>query len=211
MQILLFDLDNTLYAATTGIALALDTRMTDFVSRTLAIDPLAARELRRRYLAQYGTSMRGLATEHGVDIEDFLHEIHDLEFDTLLARDPLLDDLLGQLRARKAIFTNAPREHAEAVLRVLGVAHHFAAIYDIRFAEFLPKPNLPFYHAVLAALDSQPHAATFVEDSIQNLVAARELGMATVLIGAAPHPAADVVFPDIYATLRHLIAQEAAS
>jgi putative hydrolase of the HAD superfamily len=208
MSIALFDLDDTLYHHSTAISGALDARMTAFISRELQIDMAATRALRRDYLRRYGTSVAGLVAEHGIDAEWYLREIHDLPFDDLLMADPQLDVLLGQLRARKAIFTNAPREHAENVLRVLGIAHHFEAIYDIRFAKFLPKPNLAYYHAVLAALDARAEDATFVEDNVQNLVAARELGMRTILIGDSPHPAADAVFPDVYAAIRHLIAQE---
>ncbi len=56
------------------------------------------------------------------------------------------------LPQRKAVFTNGSTGHAGRVLAALGVTDQFEAVFDIRIANYLPKPCPEPYHAVLAAL-----------------------------------------------------------
>ena len=188
----LFDLDNTLYPAHSGVSATLDRLMTEFVQRICRVSPVEAEQLRQGYMARYGTTMRGLQLEHGVDVE------------SLLARDARLDAALAALPLRKQIFTNAPTEHAARVLAALGIGRHFDHVFDIRFARCVPKPDMAFYHAALRVLDVAPHQVVLVEDTARNIPPARQLGMTTIFIGAAPAVAVDVVVPDIYAAVAWL-------
>lgn len=205
----LFDLDNTLYSSTRRVAQIFDQRITEYVQNFLGLDTAAAVQVREEYFLAYGTTLRGLQHHYTIDPEDYLRYVHDLEISAFLALDAELDRLLGQVRARKVIFTNSPEEHARRVLEALGVAHHFEQIFDIRFCRFQPKPSPEIYPLVLEALDVPGHQAVFVEDSARNLRPARELGLKTILIApdqpsGAAH--ADVVVPDIIAAL-HVVLE----
>ena len=213
ISVVLFDLDNTLYPASSGMMQSVDTRITDYIQNLLGLDPTEAWELRRRYFLDYGTTLHGLQQHHNVDIDDYLAYVHDLALESLLASDAELDHLLGQVGALKAIFTNSPTEHARRVLGALGISHHFAQVFDIRFFEFSPKPHPLGYQRALDVLGVSGGQTLLVEDTLKNLAPARDLGMRTILVGPEPvgevARLADYVVPDILAALRVVLELEA--
>ena len=201
----LFDLDNTIYPASSGVMKGVDVRITEYVRNLLGIDIQQAQELRRHYYLTYGTTLNGLQRHHAVDAEHYLGYVHDLAIESFLTSDAELDHLLSQLAATKAIFTNSPAEHARRVLRAMGIERHFEHIFDIRYSGFRPKPDPVVYQSVLETLGVGGAAAILVEDTAQNLLPARALGMTTILVGE-PSPAdaalADQVVPDVLAAVR---------
>jgi putative hydrolase of the HAD superfamily len=204
----LFDLDNTLYPSSAGVDAALHVRMNAFVKRVVGCDDETAAALRHAYFLKHGTTLRGLQSEYSFDVEDYLEFVHDLALEELLAADAELDALLEQVPARKAIFTNASSQHAERVLRQLGIARHFDRIFDIRYAQFQPKPHPDAYQRILAELGASPARTVLIEDSARNLPPARALGIATVFIGEplpGAAPPADLVAPDVRTALRVLL------
>ncbi len=184
MKLIVFDLDDTLYSATSGVFARMDKKINAFVMRELGLAPDAADRLRRDYWRRYGTTLRGLMLHHGVDPERFLQEVHDVRPHELLGPDPELDAALAAIPARKVVHTNAIREHAERVLAALGVRHHFAAIYDIRFDAYRPKPNARALARILRQEGAKPHETLVVDDQPANLAAAARLGCRTVLVSA---------------------------
>lgn len=208
---ILFDLDSTLYPASSGVALAFEERMGAYVQQLLGVDAAAAAQIRRRYSTELGTTLRGLQAYHAVDVEDYLRYVHDIELATFLAVDAELDRLLGEVQFTKAIFTNAPLEHAERVLAALNIAHHFTRIFDIRLAGFVPKPDRAVYDLVLDMLQVAPSEVIFIEDTPGNLAPARALGMTTILISDHADAASmevDHVVPNVLAALRIVLAYQ---
>ena len=63
----IFDLDNTLYAADSGIFQQVHELMGKFIENNLKIDINKAKELQRKYYKQHGTTLRGLMDNHGID------------------------------------------------------------------------------------------------------------------------------------------------
>jgi putative hydrolase of the HAD superfamily len=207
----LFDLDSTLYPASSGVPLQFEQRMAAYVQQLLGVDADEAAQIRKRYSTELGTTLRGLQTYHEVDIEDYLRYVHDIDLATFLAVDAELDRLLGEVRYGKAIFTNAPREHAERVLQTLNIAQHFSHIFDIRFAGFVPKPNRAVYDMVLDMLQVAPSEVIFIEDTPGNLAPARALGMTTILIDDQADAASmqvDHVVPNVLEALRVVLAYQ---
>ena len=78
---------------------------------------------------------------HDIETESYLQYVHDVALDAFLQSDEHLGEILAALPARKAIFTNSPHEHAERILHTLGIAEHFERIFDIRFFDFVGKPD----------------------------------------------------------------------
>ncbi len=181
------DLDNTLYAADSGVFARMDKRMTAFVARELDITPAAANELHVKYWKQYGTTLRGLMLHYGMEPEAFLHDVHDIRVHEMLAPDTELNQALDRLPGRKVIYTNSIREHAERVLQALDVAHHFTAIYDIRFDHYQPKPSAASLSMLIQLEGAAPSRTVVIDDMEDNLEAARSIGAKTVLISAR-HP-----------------------
>ncbi|MDQ7011555.1 MAG: pyrimidine 5'-nucleotidase, partial [Mariprofundaceae bacterium] len=77
-ELAVIDLDNTLYAADSGVFARMDRRMTAFVSHELGVDAETADRLRLKYWREYGTTLRGLMLHHGMEPEPFLHDVHDI-------------------------------------------------------------------------------------------------------------------------------------
>ena len=185
----LFDLDDTLYPASTGLFEQVSSRITRRIGEILDLPEPAARTLQRAYWRKYGTSLRGLVVEHGVDPEPFLAYVHDVPVEELLAPDPALGAMLRALPGQRHVFTNGPSEFADRVLLRLGVRDAFTELFDIRHAEFVPKPDpIPFARA-LARLGAAPSAAVLVDDAPQNVAQGRALGLRTVWL-RSPHSVA---------------------
>jgi len=176
------DLDNTLYAADSGVFARMDKRMTAFVAKELDVAPEEADRLRVKYWKEYGTTLRGMMLHHGMEAEAFLHDVHNIDAHEILKPDYELDAALARLPGRKVIHTNGILEHAERILAALGIAHHFDAIYDIRFNNYIPKPNKETLSMLIKAEGCKPERTLVVDDMADNLKVARELGCKTVWI-----------------------------
>src|SRR3546814_9487043 len=74
-----FDLDNTLYPASCNLFAQVDRCMGEFICRHLDLDWEAARALPKQYFRDYGTTLRGLMTVHGLQPADYLAYVHDID------------------------------------------------------------------------------------------------------------------------------------
>ena len=212
MDVLLFDLDNTLYPPERDLFNLIDVRINRFMVEQVGIPESAVDALRREYWAAYGVTLQGLIRHYAVDPEAYLHYVHDVDVTTRLAPDPQLRGMLAALPQRKAVFTNGSSCHADRVMAALGVADQFESVYDIRVAGYRPKPYPEPYRAVLADLAVAPERCTMIEDSRENLRTAKQLGMTTVLVGAGATPEyVDLHLPDVRALGAALNPVEIAS
>ena len=181
-----FDLDDTLHDASHAIFRAIDSRMTSYVERHLAVDRAEADRIRRHYWLRYGATLLGLVRHHGVDAHHFLHETHDFEVVELLRAERGLGRLFARLPGRKVLLTNAPARYASAVVRALAIHRHLGARYSIEtmrvHGTFRPKPSRSMLRHMLARERVRRGGAVLVEDSAANLRAARAAGFRTVLV-----------------------------
>jgi putative hydrolase of the HAD superfamily len=181
-----FDLDNTLYPATSDLWPKIDERITLYMMRMFGFDALSLRALQKHYYLRYGTTLRGLMSEHGVDAEAYLAYVHDVDRSSL-AEDVPLAEGVAALPGRKFIFTNGSRRHAQDTAKRLGVDHLFDDIFDIVASDFIAKPDAVAYDRFFAAHDINPARAVLFEDLERNLIVPYERGMTTVLVH--PHEA----------------------
>jgi putative hydrolase of the HAD superfamily len=180
-----FDLDNTLYPASTLYDIIGD-RMTRYVMRATGLDAVEAERLRDRYHLEFGATAVGLQHHHGVDPLHFMADVHDVD-PAVVEPDPELDALMARLPGRKIVFTNGGGGHAERVIGQLGLAHHFEHLFDLETSGFVPKPVKAAYEQLVARFGVAPGAAAMIEDTLRNLEPAHDLGFLTVLIGPV-HP-----------------------
>ena len=174
-----FDLDNTIYPAECNLFAQVDVRIGDYIAEALDMPRDEARRLQKGYFRRYGTTMKGLMQEYGVDPHHFLDYVHDIDYSPVPPSSDLAS-VLDRLDGPKYIFTNGSVKHAEAVLDRLGVAGLFIDIFDIAAAGFDPKPLDPFYDLFLDRHGMDPGATVLVEDIAINLKPAHERGMTTV-------------------------------
>lgn len=183
MNCILFDLDNTLYAPDRHLFGLIDKRINSYMHEVVGIPLEQVDKLRRSYWQRYGVTMQGLMRHHHVDPEDYLHYVHDIDVPSRLSPDPALRQALQSLPQRRAVFTNSSLGHSERVLQALGLDDLFEEIYDIRVAGYLPKPYPEPYRAVIDRLGAAASDCIMVEDTVENLLTAKQLGMGTVLVG----------------------------
>ncbi len=174
-----FDLDNTLYPASCGLFAQVSQRMTAYICEYFSLEREVALERQRDLFVRYGTTLRGLMVEHGVDPEPFLEHVHRVDFE-LVQPNPLLALKLGMLPGRKLIFTNSSRRHAEQVMARLGITEHIEQVFDISDADYIPKPDTACYAALLDRHQVNAATACMIDDIAFNLPPAKSLGMTTV-------------------------------
>lgn len=177
----LFDMDNSLYPARVNLFGQIDKQMESYVGRLLSLDSAGAREVQKRYFHEYGTTLRGLMLNHGVDPHDFLDYVHDIDF-SVLQPDPHLGETLKKLPGRCFVFTNGDKAYAEKVLSKIGILDAFEEIHDIHAMGYQPKPNPGSYEQVVERFDLAPERSFFADDMAHNLMPAHGLGMATLWV-----------------------------
>lgn len=191
----LLDLDNTLHDATPHIFPHINRSMRDYIERHLGVARSEANRLRQEYWTRYGATLLGLTRHHGIDPRHFLDETHRFpDLAGMLVHDRALRHALRRLPGRKIIFSNAPRHYAEAVLQLTGLNRVVDAVYALENLRFRPKPAPDAFRALLRAEQLTAHRCVLVEDTLDNLVTAKKLGMRTVWVstGLRQSPFVDV-------------------
>jgi putative hydrolase of the HAD superfamily len=177
----IFDLDNTLYPHHLNLWQQVDVRIRDYIVDFLKVTHDEAYRLQKDYYRRYGTTLRGLMEEHGLDPDKFLEIVHQIDHSPLTP-NPALGTAIASLAGRKFILTNGTRDHADAVMQRIGIDQHFDDVFDIRAAELEPKPRRGVYERFLARHRVDPNAAAIFEDLARNLEVPHALGMRTVLV-----------------------------
>jgi putative hydrolase of the HAD superfamily len=186
----LFDLDNTLHNASHAIFPAINANMNAYLARLLGengrpADEATVNAVRIEYWKRYGATLLGMIKHHHIKQEDFLHEAH--QFDDLasmIRAERGLAKLFRRLPGRKILLTNAPRRYSHDVMRHLGLHRHFARHIPIEsmrvHGQLRPKPSKQFLCKLAAKEGVHASRCVLVEDSLDNLKAAKRIGMRTV-------------------------------
>jgi putative hydrolase of the HAD superfamily len=177
----IFDLDNCLYPASTGLFALIDERMTAYIERLLGCDPEEARRTQKHHFHTHGTTLAGLMKEHDVDPHHFLEDVHDVPLDRVKG-DQRLAQLLPRLPGRRFVFTNGDAPYARRVLEAIGVHHQFDDLHDIHAVDYRAKPDPHGYALLCERFAIDPHHALLVDDMARNLIPAKQLGMTTVWV-----------------------------
>ncbi|HTQ33652.1 MAG TPA: pyrimidine 5'-nucleotidase [Stellaceae bacterium] len=176
-----FDLDNTLYPASSGLFPRVQERMNDYICGLLGVSLDEAKALRAKYFREHGTTMHGLMAVHRIDPHEFMAFVHDVDLSCVPA-NPELVAALGGLSGRKLIYTNGSVPHAENLLKHLGISDYFNDIFDIVASEFAPKPAMAPLRVFVDRFGVKPAGALMVEDMAKNLAPAAEIGMTTAWV-----------------------------
>ena len=182
-RVWIFDLDNTLHDASARIFPSMHEQINAYLRRHFELDEAGANEMRRGFWLRYGTTLNGLMRHYGTDPRRFLAETHRFpELADMVVHENALRHALALLGGRKLVFSNAPRHYVEGVLRAIGVGRWFDAVYTIEDTRFRGKPAAHGFHLLLRKHDLDPHRCAFLDDSLENLLTAKRLGMSTVWV-----------------------------
>ena len=182
-RVWIFDLDNTLHDARARIFPSMHGQINAFLKRNFGVDEDGANAMRERFWRTYGTTLNGLMRHHGVHPRRFLAETHVFpELADLVVHENALKHALERLGGTKLVFSNAPRHYVGQVLKAIGLARYFDAVYAIEDARYRGKPALHGFHFLLRKHNLDPHRCAFVDDMLDNLRTAHRLGMSTVWV-----------------------------
>ncbi|GMN46661.1 hypothetical protein TIFTF001_015854 [Ficus carica] len=196
---ILFDLDDTLYPANTGIASACKKNIEDFLVEKCGFPESQASTLRVELFKTYGSTLAGLRElGHDIDADDYHSFVHGRLPYELIKPDPQLRALLRSISQRKIIFTNSDRNHAIKALDKLGISDCFDQI--ICFETMNPnlskasrpdeipvvlKPSMDALKIALDVSHVDPRRTLFLDDNVRNIAAGKAVGLWTALVGKA--------------------------
>tara|TARA_X000000368_G_scaffold286149_1_gene227257 strand:+ start:730 stop:1407 length:678 start_codon:yes stop_codon:yes gene_type:complete len=179
----IFDLDNTLYSADSGIFQQVHQLMGKFIQEFLNIDLQKAKEIQKKYYKKHGTTLRGMMDNYGVDPDHFLEEVHKLDYSIVSSNDKLNEEL-KKLKGKKIIYTNANMKHTLNVLERIKLSNFFDEIFDIKMANYIPKPEMKPYEQIIKDFDLNPSTSAMFDDIAKNLVPAKKVGFTSIWINA---------------------------
>ncbi len=165
VRAVIFDLDNTLYPATSAMDELTARQMNEYVGRLLGVEPSMAHGIRREKMHTYGTTLEWLMAEHGpIDCDDYFSFVHPEGEENLVDFDPGLGPFLDSIQLPKYIFTNAPMPHADRVLARLRVADRFERVFDVTFNGLKGKPSASAVDRVLSSIGLPASDTIFADD-----------------------------------------------
>src|SRR5256885_9258460 len=142
-----FDLDNTLYPHHVNLWQQVDARIGEFVADFLKVSAEEARRIQKDYYRRYGTTMRGMMTEHGISADDFLAYVHKIDHSPL-EPNPALGAAIAKLPGRKLILTNGSVDHVEAVQGRNSLGPHFGRRIRIIPPAIQTQPEVTTAHEI---------------------------------------------------------------
>ncbi|MFP6778894.1 MAG: pyrimidine 5'-nucleotidase, partial [Alphaproteobacteria bacterium] len=182
-----FDLDNTLYPASSNLFSKIDIRMKKFIINKLNVKEDEAYALQKRYYFKYGTTLAGLMKNHNIEPKEFLDYVHDIDVGSL-KKDVKLKNILSLLPGNIYIYTNGSKSHAINVMLRLGINNVITRIFDIENANYIPKPSITALKSFMKKFNINAEEAIFFEDIPKNLINPKKVGFQTVLIKSNSHP-----------------------
>ncbi|THH11724.1 hypothetical protein EW145_g473 [Phellinidium pouzarii] len=170
-DIVWFDIDNTLYSASSRIADAMGERIHGYFTR-LGLDDKEASALHLKYFKTYGLALRGLVRYHDVDTLEFDRQCdQSLPLEDMIGPAPSIRKLLQDIdrsKVRVWALTNAYVVHARRVLRILNLEDQFEGVVFCDYGEknFYCKPEPEYFHSAMKKAGiTDPTKCYFVDDS----------------------------------------------
>ncbi|XP_078155343.1 uncharacterized protein C24B11.05-like [Carex rostrata] len=201
LDCILFDLDDTLYPAETGISHATKKNIDEFLAIKCDISAERASSLRVELFRKYGSSLAGLiALGYDVHPDEYHSYVHGrLPYDRI-ASDPHLEQLLDSIPQRKILFTNSDRQHVTRALARLGIQeacfdqiicfetmnpHLFEETKDAisTSSEVVLKPSAKAVELAVCIAGFDPQRMLFLDDSERNMAMGKAVGLKTALVG----------------------------
>lgn len=163
---LLFDLDDTLYPLSSGIAPHCSKNIQDYMVEKLGIEESIVPDMCYVLYKYYGTTMAGLrAIGYEFDYDDYHRLVHGrLPYDSLKP-DPILRNLLLSLPIRKIVLTNSDKNHAAEALGRLGLEDCFERVICFETLNPIEKGEVSPSEDVETPSNVEPSIPTRVSSS----------------------------------------------
>lgn len=184
-DILVFDLDGTLYPMENGFLERSRERVIEFIYTDCGLDRSEdALALWKKHFKVHHQTYKSLKQGAGLTFEKdrMWYELRK-DGPDFFKPDLEVIETVRSLPQKKVIFTNCREKEARECLELLGLSEFFDEIYGADFMGDTAKPQKEAFEKVLRALAPTPAGRTALfEDSRKNLETARALGMGTVCV-----------------------------
>jgi putative hydrolase of the HAD superfamily len=149
----------------------------------LGLSAEEARGERKQGISRHGTTLEWLIHEKGfTDIDGYYAAVHPDGEEAELSPDPDLRPFLETLPVPCAILTNSPKEHADRILKKLGITDLFTHVFDMRWNRNQGKPLPIAFYRALEVLGTSPEETLFIDDYPRYVEGYRALGGKGVLL-----------------------------
>ncbi|KAF9937539.1 hypothetical protein BGZ67_001107 [Mortierella alpina] len=179
-----FDIDNCLYPKDSGIPDLMREKIEQYF-KDVGFDGGEVQTLSYRYYIDYGLAIRGLVLHHPDDKVD-----GSLPLEKILQENIPLREMIKSMNIEKKwLFTNAGKNHALRVIKVLGLEGLFDGLTycDYQEPNFICKPEAESFHkAMTDAGVVHPSNCYFVDDSAANVDKAMDIGWTAVHVADDP-------------------------
>ncbi len=180
---ILFDMDNCLYPASSGLCTEMNIQINHFVADFLSIPTREAGIQRKAHILKYGTTLNWLKSCHGfTEDEEYNNRIHPSDVGKFLTKSKELKDMLESLPYPASILTNAPAEHAGRVLEYLEITEYFHTIMDLSFSDGKGKPHRETFSKALENCGSTAKNTLFIDDVPGYLIPFSDMGGQILLV-----------------------------
>ncbi|CCE61664.1 hypothetical protein TPHA_0A05900 [Tetrapisispora phaffii CBS 4417] len=191
LRVFFFDIDNTLYSKSTHIQDLMVQAIMNYLENYLGLDHRTATLMNKEYYKRYGLLVKGLVANNGIDALDYNSMVDDsLPLQNVLSEPNLqLRKMLQDLRAsgkfdKLWLFTNAYKNHALRIVKILGIADLFDGITYCDYTQsknLICKPDArAFEKAKLESGLGDYRNGYFIDDSGNNIRVGLELGLKCV-------------------------------
>ncbi|POS80580.1 pyrimidine 5'-nucleotidase [Diaporthe helianthi] len=185
-QVFFFDIDNCLYPKSAKVHDLMADLIDTYFEKHLDLPREEAVRLHKEYYTNYGLAIEGLVRHHEIDPLEYNAKVDDaLPLDSVIKPRPELKKLLEDIDRSKVklwLFTNAYINHAQRVIRLLGIEGIFEGVTfcDYSKVPFTCKPHKDAYvKAMKEAGVEKWEDCFFVDDNYGNCVKAQEYGWNT--------------------------------
>ena len=199
-NIVIYDLDDTLYNKTEEFADILDTVMAEALVYDLGLkmDVAKGKELVTESYRIYRDGGEIFYRDYGINPRDLFIAYHRrkpvekiVPYDNLLAK-------IEKVPAEQYVFTASDRYASEKILKHLGLYEFFKdRYYSVEdFGVYKKNEDARVYREFCRKINADPTDCVFVDDSYSNLEFAKEAGMTTVRIYYHNNSARDKTYID---------------
>lgn len=199
-DVVIYDLDDTLYNKTQEFADILDTTMAEALVYDLGLDMdlSKAKDLVTESYRIYRDGGEIFYRDYSIQPKDLFIAYHKRKpVEKIKPYDNLIDRI-EKVPAEQYIFTASDKYASEKILKHLGLFEFFKdRYYSVEdFGVFKKNENAKVYYQFCDKIKVSPEDCVFVDDSYSNLEFAKESGMTTVRIYYNNNSAKDKTYID---------------
>lgn len=182
IEVVFVDCDDTLYQNEYRTEAKLREKIGRYCEERFNVTKEVAFELYR----EHGTTLRGMIALGIVQediVDEYLRDVHLVDLSDIRP-DPMLRRILASMKKRLWIFTASSAEHAKRCVEILGLQGIFEGIIDCRTVDLFSKHDeSSFKKAMQVAGVRDPRKCMLLDDSLQNIETAAQLGWRHGLVG----------------------------